>query len=74
MASLRRKGATDLPMVAKWVDDAADSPSVSLLDGNHFTRASRHCFRKHRIRVWHRQDHTDRTPAERLRAEVPVLG
>ena len=60
-------------MMAKWVDDAADSPPVLILNWPHDRGAGRNCPLECGVGIFHNHQQTYRSASKRLGAEVEVL-
>src|SRR6266511_5695600 len=72
-SDLRRQRATDLPVMAEWIDHPPQAPPVRFLNGEDRARTCGNRLGEHRVRVWHGQDHSNGTATERLRTEVAML-
>src|SRR5882724_9799092 len=70
---LRRERPADLPVMAEWIDYAAQAPPIRLLHRDDLLGTCRKCLREHRIRIRHGQDHANGTTAQRLWTEVAML-
>ena len=72
-SDLQRKRAADLPVMAEWIDHAAQTPPVRFVYREDFLSACLKCLREHRIRIRYGQDHPSRTAAQRFWTEVAIL-
>src|SRR2546422_2329316 len=72
-SDLRRKRTTDLPVMAEWIDHAAQAPPIIFLHRDDLSGTCRKRLREHRIRIRHGQDHSSRSTAQRLWTEVAML-
>src|SRR2546422_10056536 len=72
-SDLRRKRTTDLPVMAEWIDHAAQAPPIIFLPRDALSGPCRKRLREHRIRIRHGQDHSSRSTAQRLWTEVAML-
>src|SRR6266545_4350750 len=70
---LRRERTPDLPVMAEWIDHAAQAPPVHFFHGGDLSGTCRKGLREHPVRIRHGQDHTSRGSSQRLRAQVAVL-
>src|SRR6266404_3286508 len=59
--------------MAEWIDHAAQTPTICFLHRDDLSGTCRKCLREHRIRIRHRQDHPNRTAAQRLWTEVAMF-
>src|SRR5436189_5775870 len=55
--NLRRKRTADLPVMAEWIDHAAQTPPVRFLQRVDLSGTCCKCLREHRIRIRDGQDH-----------------
>lgn len=60
--------------MAEWVDEAAEAPAVLLDDRSDLDGAARHGVRDEGVRVIDDESEASGAAAQRLRAEVEVLG
>src|SRR6267143_1134419 len=67
------KRTADLPVMAEWIDHAAQAPPVIFLHRDDLSGTCRKRLREHRIRIRHGQDHSSRSTAQRLWTEVAML-
>jgi hypothetical protein len=63
---LRCKWMADLPVMAEWIDYSPHAPPMHFLHRVDLSGTCRNCFREHRIRIRHSQDHPSRASAQRL--------
>src|SRR6266496_3208079 len=70
---LRRQRTADLPVMAEWIDHAAQAPPIRFLHCDDLSRTCRQRFSEHRIRIRHGQDHPNSATAQRLWTEVAML-
>src|SRR5882724_1134013 len=63
----------DLPVMAEWIDYAAQAPTICFLHRDDLSRTCRQCLREDRIRIRHGQDHPNSATAQRLWTEVAML-
>src|SRR6266481_5095445 len=63
----------NLPMMPERIHHSPNSPPVHFTNGMHRVRPSFHRPRKYRIRTSHRQHHSHRSPANRLRTKILML-
>src|SRR3954463_9371060 len=67
-AALQR--LADFPVMAEWIDHAAQPPSIIVLDRHDDFCTRRHCTIKSSVRVGHREHHARGAAVERLGTEV----
>src|SRR6266478_1822268 len=72
-SDLRHQLTADLPVMAEWIDHAAQAPSIRFLHCDDLSRTCRQCLSEHRIRIRRGQDHPNSATAQRLWTEVAVL-
>jgi len=68
------EGTTDLPMVPKRIDDAAETPVMLFCHRIDFFRASLNCPSENRVRIGNRENDANRDAAKRLRTEIEMFG
>ena len=55
-SDLRRQRMADLPVMAEWIDHAAQAPCMRFLHREDLSRTCRQCLREHRIRIRNGKD------------------
>ena len=63
----------DLPVMAEWINDAAQAPPIRFLHCDDLSGTCHNCLGEEAIGIRHGQDHPNRTTDQRLWTEVAML-